>query len=349
MSDNGPWGSGNGSDNGSDSGPRNPWGQSASGKPADGGKRAGSNIEDLFKRGGSGGGGFSGGGLPRRANGKSFLPLIIIALVGFWIFSSSVHRIGPQEEGVVSLFGKYSSTLKPGLHFTAPSPIQTVQILDVKEIRTIDIPQGADEKLVLTGDENIIDLAYSVRWNIKDPKLFLFQLKGPEETIREVAESAMRAVVANFTLDDTIGADRTTIEQQVEVRMQELLDGYRAGVLVQGVAIKQADPPEAVNDAFKEVSAAKQTAETYLNEARAYAQQLTAQAQGEAAAFDKVYAQYRLAPRVTRQRMYYETMERVLGKVDKTVVETRGVTTYLPLPEIRKRAQAAPSAPAGGQ
>jgi len=234
-----------------------------------------------------------------------------------------------------------------GLHFSAPAPFQRVEKLDVEEIRTVNIPTGDSEKLILTGDQNIVDLAYSVRWNIKSPELFLFQLANPQESIKEVAESAMRAAVANFTLDDTIGSERTEIEQQVERNMQEILDDYMAGVVIKGVAIKKADPPAEVNDAFKEVSAAEQTAQTYLNEARAYAQQLTAQAQGESAAFDKVYEEYRLAPRVTRQRMYYETMERVLSRVDKTVIEARGVTPYLALPELKKRAQKSAAIDAG--
>ncbi len=149
----------------------------------------------------------------------------------------------------------------------------------------------------------------------------------------------MRSVVASVSLDDALGAGRTEIEQQVEQRMQEILDGYRSGIRVQGVAIKQADPPTAVNDAFKAVSAAQQTAQTYLNEARAAAQQVTAKAQGEAAAFDKVYEQYRLAPEVTRRRMYYETMEQILQKVPKTIIEAPGVTPYLPLPEVQKQSQ----------
>jgi membrane protease subunit HflK len=122
--------------------------------------------------------------------------------------------------------------------------------------------------------------------------------------------------------------------------MQRILDSYRSGVQVQGIAIKQADPPDAVNDAFKEVTAAQQDAQSYMNQARAYALQLTAKAQGEATAFDKVYEQYRLAPDVTRRRMYYETMEQVLSKVDKTIVEAPGVTPYLPLPEVKKQQQA---------
>ncbi|WP_422346269.1 FtsH protease activity modulator HflK [Parasphingorhabdus sp.] len=332
-----PWGNG-GDDGGKGGGPRNPWGSPAGGSSGGGRKGGASSLEELFKKGT--GGGFKGG-IPQRPGGRSWWPILIIGFVLLWVALTSIHRVSPQERGVVSLFGSYSRTMQPGLHFTLPAPIEQVTKLDVEEIRTIDIPTGESEKLILTGDQNIVDLAYSVRWNIKSPELFLFQIAEQEETIKEVAESAMRASVANFTLDDTIGSERTEIEQQVEQNMQALLDGYGAGVVIRGIAIKKADPPAAVNDAFKEVSAAQQTAQTYLNEARAYAQQLTAQAQGESAAFDKVYEEYRLAPRVTRQRMYYETMERVLSQVDKTIIEAEGVTPYLPLPEIKKRAQAA--------
>jgi membrane protease subunit HflK len=185
-----------------------------------------------------------------------------------------------------------------------------------------------------------------VRWNIKDPQFYLFQIQNPDATIREVAESAMRQSVAAASLEDAIGAGRSEIEQRVQILMQQLLDGYGSGVRVQGVAIKQSDPPAAVNDAFKEVSAAQQQAQSYINDARAYALQLTAKAQGDAASFDKVYAQYKRAPEVTRRRMYYETMERVLSKVDKTIIEAPGVTPYLALPEIQRRTQAAPAAPA---
>ena len=147
----------------------------------------------------------------------------------------------------------------------------------------------------------------------------------------------MRAVVARVSLDDAIGAGRGEIEQRVTETMQRLLDGYGAGIAIQGVAIKQSDPPDAVNDAFKEVSAAQQNAQSYRNNARAYANQITSKAQGEATAFDKVYAQYKLAPEVTRRRMYFETMERVLSRVDKTMIEAPGITPYLPLPELRNR------------
>lgn len=332
-----PWGNGggDGGKGGGNGGPRNPWGN-PSGGSSGGGKGGATSLEELFKKGT--GGGFKGG-IPKRPSGRPWWPILLLGFVVLWVALTSIHRVSPQERGVVTTLGAYSRTMGTGLHFSAPSPFQQVQKLDVEEIRTVDIPTGDAEKLILTGDQNIVDLAYSVRWNIKSPELFLFQLADPEESIKEVAESSMRAAVANFTLDDTIGSERTEIEQQVEQNMQALLDSYRAGVVIKGVAIKKADPPAAVNDAFKEVSAAQQTAQTYLNEARAYAQQLTAQAQGESAAFDKVYEEYRLAPRVTKRRMYYETMERVLSQVDKTIIEAEGVTPYLPLPEIRKRAQ----------
>ena len=175
-----------------------------------------------------------------------------------------------------------------------------------------------------------------MRCNIRTPELYLFQLAQPDETIREVAESAMRAVVSRVSLNDAMGDRRAEIEQQVAENMQRILDGYRSGIQIQGIAIKQADPPAEVNDAFKEVTAAQQDAQTYINNANAYALQLRQKAQGEATAFDKVYEQYRLAPDVTRRRMYYETMEQVLSRVDKTIVEAPGITPYLPLPQVQK-------------
>jgi membrane protease subunit HflK len=146
----------------------------------------------------------------------------------------------------------------------------------------------------------------------------------------------MRMVISRVTLTDAMGDKRADIEIQVADGMQRILDGYRSGIQIQGVAIKQADPPDAVNDAFKQVTAAQQDAKSYINQANAYALQITAKAQGESTAFDKVYEQYRLAPEVTRRRMYYETMEQVLGKVDKTIIEAPGVTPYLPLPQVQK-------------
>lgn len=353
----GPWGGKPDDDSGekpqdaSSGGPRNPWTQPPRGggsRPGDQGPERPSLFDDLLRRGREGFGGGSGGpggGFPG-AQARALWPVGLAAVAVLWVVLTSFHRIGPQERGVVLQLGKYSRTLQPGIGLTLPAPLERVEIVDVEEIRTIDIGSvsGGAENLVLTGDQNIIDLAYSVRWNIRDADLYKFQLADPDSTIREVAETAMRSVVATVSLTDALGAGRTVIEQQVEERMQQILDSYRGGVRVQGVAIKQADPPEAVNDAFKEVSASQQAAQTYINEARAYAQQLNARAQGEAAAFDKVFEQYRLAPEVTRRRMYYETMEAILADTDKTVVETGNVVPYLPLPEVKRKERPAAGA-----
>jgi modulator of FtsH protease HflK len=238
---------------------------------------------------------------------------------------------------VVTRFGRYSYTLGPGVGLTLPSPIDRVQKLDVENIRSVDLGSEANNDLMLTGDQNLLDIAYSVRWNIRTPELYLFQLADPDETIKEVANSAMRSVISQVTLNDAMGDRRADIESQVAENMQRILDSYRSGIQVQGIAIKQADPPDAVNDAFKQVTAAQQQAQSAINSANAYALQLGQRAQGDATAFDKVYEQYKLAPEVTRRRMYYETMEQVLSKVNKTIVEVPGVTPYLPLPQVEKQ------------
>jgi len=341
-------GEGGGSDGGEGAGdkprgPRNPW---LPGGGGDGPRRS-ANIEDIFKTRGPEGprrgpGGPSGPNfrLPQRPGGKSWFPLIVTAIAGLWLAISMVHQLGPKEQGIVTTFGKYSSTIGSGISLTLPWPIQSVDVEPVSEIRIFQIPDGDAEKLMLTGDQNLVDLSYLVRWSIKDLKQYRFQLADPQSTIREVGEAAMRASVAEQTLDRVLsGAGRAEAEARVRDRMQAVLDGYRSGVAIQGVEIRKTDPPSQVEEAFKNVSAAQQEAESDINRAEAWAQQVLARAQGDAAAFDKVYEQYRLAPEVTRQRMYYETMERVLSKTDKTIVEAGGVTPYLPLPEIRRHQQ----------
>ena len=291
-------------------------------------------LEDLLRRGRARFGG-DGGGLPGRPD-RSVVLWAVLGLVLLWLVFTSTHSISPSERGVVTQFGRYSRTLSPGVSFTLPSPIERVKKVDVESIRTIDLGSQSSEDLMLTGDQNLIDIAYSVRWNIRAPELYSFQLSDPDETIKQVAESAMRAVIAQMTLRDAMGDKRGEIEARVTDAMQRVLDGYRSGIQIQGVAVQQADPPAQVNDAFKEVTAAQQDAKSYVNQANAYALQLTAKAQGEATAFDKVYEQYKAAPEVTRRRMYYETMEQVLSKVDKTIIEAPGVTPYLPLPQVQK-------------
>ena len=325
----GPWGGG--SDGGENGGSKKPWRQ-----PRPGGGAGPSALDALIQRGRARFGGDGGGGMPESFQVGGIWRWAVLALVVLWIAFTSAHTIGPQQRGVITRFGKYVGTLQPGLGWSLPAPIDIVTKLDVDNIHVIDIDTGTDsaagQNLMLTGDENIIDLAYSVRWSIRDPELYLFELQNPDDTVREVAESAMREAIARSTLDQAIGAQRGQIEQQVAQRAQETLDTYHAGIVIQGVAIKQAGPPSEVIDAFKEVSAAQQNAQSYLNQARAYATQVTAKAQGDTSAFDAVYAQYKLAPEVTRRRMYYDTMEKVLAKTDKTIVEPRNVVPYLAPP-----------------
>ncbi|MCP3729672.1 protease modulator HflK [Sphingomonas sp. MG17] len=360
----GPWGGGdkggsdkggNDGDKGGNGGPRNPWAFPPEGRR--GGKGSVTSLDDFLKRArkGGGGGGF-GGGLPGGMPGKPVIiaGLAILALI--WIAFTSFHVIAPEQRGVVAFFGKYSSTMEPGVRFTLPAPIASVKKIDVQAIRTEEFPAAAGENLMLTQDQNIVDLAYSVRWDIANPEDFVFQIANPEQTVRATAESAMRAAVAGVTLNQAIGPGRTVIEAQVQQATQEILDEYNSGIRIQSVAIRNASAPSAVDEAFKQVTAAQQGAQAARNQAQAYAQQIIALAQGEAAQFDKIYEQYKLAPDVTRRRIYYETMEAVLAKSNKTIVETPGVTSYLPLPVARgnpqapaqPQTQAQPAPPQGG-
>lgn len=348
-----PWG-GKNDDTGKGE-PRNPWGQPS--EPRDSRPRAGGgnpDFDEFIRRsqerlrkigsGNSGGGGGGQGG-GRRNPGMPTLPwgmlaggaaLILIAV-------TSAYQVGPGERGVVTRLGKYSSTSGPGFHLKLPAPIDQVIKVNYEDIRTtlIGSIDGENENLMITGDGNVISIAYAVRWRVKNAEDFLFQIANPEATVRDATESAMRETIGRSTLDNAIGPERAEIAEQVRERVQEILDSYGAGIMVQGLDINKADPPAAVDEAFKDVSAAQQDVEQFMNQARAYAQQIQAQAAGATAAFDKVYAEYRLAPEVTRKRMYLETMENVLTKVDTTVIEAPGVQTYLPLTEVQSRMRAA--------
>jgi len=373
MAGKSPWGdkssdsgSGSGPDSGPNSGggegggdkpkgPRNPWLPGGSG----GDTNRSAKIEDIFKnrggpRGGGGGGGPRGPNfrMPQRPGGKSWFPIMVVAILVVGLLTTSLHLIGPQERGVVKTLGNFTRTMNPGLNFSAPYPIEIIDVEDVQGVRTVRIPDsGQQVKLILTGDQNLVDLSYIVRWNIDNLADFKFRLVEPVETVNEAAEAAMRASIAEKELNETFtGQGRAAIELDVRERMQETLDSYRAGIRVLGVEIEKADPPAQVVDAFRDVQVAEQNADAARNQAQGYAQQVLATAQGEAEAFDKVYEEYRLAPEVTRQRLYYETMERVLSQNDKTIIEASGVTPYLPLPELRKRsATPQPVTPAPSQ
>ncbi|HWU93730.1 MAG TPA: FtsH protease activity modulator HflK [Sphingomicrobium sp.] len=341
----GPWGTSESSDEPHDPAPSGedkpgPWSSAPRKRRSPlPGAPSGASFEEFLRRSRA----RFGGGLPGGGNDRSIVLWAVLAVLCLWLVLTSMHSIAPGQRGVVSRFGRYSSTLGPGVGITLPSPIDRVQKIDVENIRNEDMGSAGSEDLMLTGDQNLINIAYTVRWNIRTPELYLFQLSEPEETIRQAAETSMRAVISHVTLNDAMGDKRSQIEDEVAEEMQRILDSYHSGVQVQGIAIKQADPPDAVNDAFKEVTAAQQDAKSYINQANAYALQITAKAQGEATAFDKVYAQYKLAPDVTRRRMYYETMEQVLSKVDKTIVDTPGVTPYLPLPQVQRSQPKAPA------
>lgn len=361
---NSPWGNGpkggkgDGGGDGDDKrpGPRNPW---VTPDPADQQRprrpRGPSALDELLRKGrgsfgGGGGSGGGGGGFDLASTARQW-KWAIVALIALLILLSMFHIVPPEKEGVITRLGSYSRTVGPGVKWTLPPPLERIRMEDVRAIRTMAVgsPNATDENFVLTRDQSIVDLAYEVRWTVRDPELFFFQLADPEGTIREVAESAMRATVANFDLVQAIGPGRVEIEAQVQQRMQALLNEYRAGVTIQGIAIRQADPPSQVDEAFKEVTAARQERESAINRARAYQQQVLERARGDTAAFDQIYEQYKLAPGVTRQRLYYETMESVLSNVDKTIVEARGVTPYLPLNEVQRRLQPPAETTKGGQ
>ncbi|QSR16184.1 protease modulator HflK [Novosphingobium sp. KA1] len=322
-------------------GPRNPW-LPSSGTPP----RRAAGIEDIFRardpRRGGGPGNGPGGfpNLPRRADGRSWLPIGIAVAVVAMLGASCVHVLGPSEKGIVTRLGHFSRVIDDGFSLTLPWPIEQVEVTDVGTFSVDTIPDGDGEKLMLTGDQNLVDLSYQVRWNIKNLTDYSYRLTDPKGTVREVAEAAMRASIGQISLNDALsGAGRARVEQDVRERTQRILDAYRVGVAIQGVEIKKADPPSKTRAAFDNVNVARQDADRDRSNARAGAQQVLARAQGDAAQFDKVYEEYKLAPEVTKRRMYYETMERVISQNDTVVAEPKNMNTYLPLPDLKRRAE----------
>lgn len=308
------------------------------------------------RRGGRGGPGFS----------KGTIAVVILALAGVWAYFS-FYSVKPEERSVELFLGVYSQTGQPGLNF-APWPLVTKEILPVTRERTEDIGVGRgarlDEGLMLTGDENIIDVDFQVVWNVTDPAKFLFNLADPTETIRAVSESAMREIMAQSDLAPILNRDRGIVATNLQELIQTTLDGYNSGMNVVRVNFDKADPPREVIDSFREVQAAEQErdrlekqADAYANrvlasargeaaqmleEAEGYRAQVVNQAEGEASRFVAVLEEYRKAKQVTRDRLYIETMEKVLGSVDKVILDqdtqggSTGVVPYLPLNELRR-------------
>ncbi len=314
--------------------------------------------------GGRGGGGKGGGGGGGPRFTRSTIGLGLVAILVMWLFAS-FYRVDTSEQSVELLFGKYYKTGTEGLNF-APWPVVTKEIIPVTLENKEDIGVGRgsrlDQGLMLTGDENIVDIDFQVIWNISDPKLFLFNLAEPRETIRAVSESVMREIIARSKLAPILNRDRGIIAQELQDLIQSTLDGYESGINIVRVNFDKADPPREVIDAFRQVQAASQTRDTLEKKADAYANKVLAeargqaaqlleqaegyraqtvnQAEGEAARFISVYDEYVKAPVVTRKRLYLETMERVLGSVNKVIIDqgaegTQGVVPYLPLDALR--------------
>jgi membrane protease subunit HflK len=312
--------------------------------------------------------------LPGNLGGRG-VALIAVAAVVLWGFSG-FFRVEPDELGVVLRFGKFVREVPPGLSYHLPYPIETALTPHALRVNKIDIGfdlRGGstmrdlpEESLMLTGDENIVDVDFVVFWRIRDAQHYLFNIQNPEITVKEVAESAMREIVGQSNIQPILTEARKKTEQAVQKLMQEVLDSYGAGVSVDQVQLQKVDPPAQVIDAFRDVQAARADQERLQNEAgsyanrvipeargeaerilqaaRAYREQAVAEAIGQTARFLKVYEEYKKAPDVTRQRMYLETMERLLGGTEKFIINSNaangaGVVPYLPLNELTRAPQ----------
>jgi membrane protease subunit HflK len=300
-----------------------------------------------------------------------FLAAVVLAAVA--AFYAFTFRVNPDELGVVLYLGKPMRQEPPGLHYRLPYPIEEVRLPKVTRQNIIEVGMRSvgggvrgerpvpEESLILTGDENIVDIHFVVFWRIKDGLKYLFNIQSPEVTVKDVAESAMRDVVGQSNIQPLLTGARQQTEQAVQKLMQHVLDSYGAGVSVDQVQLQKVDPPAQVIDAFRDVQAARADKERLQNEAgsyanrvipeargeaerilqaaRAYREQVVAEATGQTARFLKVYEEYKKAPEVTRKRMYLETMERVLGGADKIILDSKGgqgVVPYLTLDQLQK-------------
>jgi len=365
-----PWSSNNGG--GWKGGSGGPWGQ---GSP--GGGSQGPDLEQILKQGqdrikkampGGGGGGVGGGVI-------ALIALAVLAFVGWQGFTT---RVQPDEVGVVLRFGEFDRQLPPGLNFRMPYPVETVYKPKVTRVNRQAIGfrgevdgtttsvsrQVPEESLMLTGDENIVDINSVIFWRINNAEDFLFNIQQPEQTVKDVAESALREVAGESRLQPLLTRSRQETETAVQELMQRTLDDYEAGILITQVQLQKVDPPSQVIDAFRDVQAARADQERIQNEASAYAntvvpeargeaakiseaaeaykEQTVAQATGEANRFTKIYEQYAIAPEVTRRRMFLETMERIFDGTDKVIIDeagssSQGVVPYLPLNELRRQ------------
>lgn len=390
MANGGPWGGGGGGDNRDNRndgrndgrGPRKPGGEGPQIPEIDEIVKKGQEQLRVLMggRGRSGGGGGGGGGTGPTGPilSKQGLALGALAAVALWGFMS-FYTVKPEERSVELFLGEFSNIGNPGLNF-APWPLVSAEIVQVTGERTTDIGMGAagsnDSGLMLTRDQNIVDIEFQVVWNVSDPSAYLFNLKDPADTIRAVSESAMRDIIARSELAPVLNRDRGLIASDLRAAVQGTLDSYQAGINVVRVNFDRADPPSEVIGAFREVQAAQQERDRLEKEADAYANRVTAgsrgeaaqlvegaeayraqvvnAAQGEASRFLAVYNEYVKAPDVTRKRMYLETMEGVLGRMNKVILDGvntgeggQGVVPFLPLNELARPSGAAASTQGG--
>ncbi|RMF13475.1 MAG: FtsH protease activity modulator HflK [Alphaproteobacteria bacterium] len=363
-----PWQSSGGGGNDWRGGQSNPWGgrRPPSSRPPGGSpdfEAAIRRFQQALRRWLPGGG------------GKAGLALVGIVFLLIWA-ATGIYQVRPNEQGVVLRFGKWVYTTGPGLHWHLPWPIESALTPAVTDINRVDIgfstglPRSArtarqlEEGLMLTGDENIVDVAFTVFWQIKDAGKFLFNIEPPQTvTVKAVAESVMREIIGKTPIQDALTAGRNRIEKEATRKIQDVLDGYDAGIFVREVKLEKVDPPAEVIDAFREVQAAAADRERFRNEAERYAnkiipeargraaqmrqqaeayrEQVIARAEGQAARFLSVYEQYRQAKDITRKRMYLETMEEILDGMSKVLIDRQaggsGVVPYLALPELHNR------------
>ncbi len=314
---------------------------------------------------------FSGG----KSGGSKPIIMGLLIILGLYV-ASGLYRVLPDEQGVVLRFGKFVNTTQPGLHYHLPTPFERALTPKVTKVNRVDIgfrpasdsgrSSGVgnvpEESLMLTGDENIVDINYSVFWVIKDAGKFLFNIQSPVETVKATSETAMREVIAKNNIQTILTEGRANIEIEVQEITQKILDEYQSGIQITQVQTQQADPPEQVIDAFRDVQAAradrersKNEAEGYANDviprargeaeqvlqqAEAYKKEVVAKAEGEASRFLAIYNEYKNAKQVTQERMYLETMEKVLADIDKVIIDKNsgsGVVPYLPLPELKRK------------
>jgi membrane protease subunit HflK len=366
-----PWSSQGGGGGGPwQSGPQGPWGRGPSGpQPPD--------LEDLLRRGQDRIKSIVPGGL----GGARGLAVVAALVVAIWA-ATGFYRVLPDEQGVELVFGKWEQTTQPGLNYNLPAPIGQVYTPKVTRVNRVDVGyrsetaatsstrQVPNESLMLTGDENIIDINFVVFWIIKDAGQFLFNIREPMATVKDVAESAMREVVGKQTIARAVTGGRSEIEVQTQELMQRVLDDYGAGVTVTQVELQKVDPPGAVIDAYRDVQAARADKDRIINQAQAYKNSILPVAQGEAAKltqeaeaykqetinralgeanrFNAVYNEYIQAKDVTTRRLYLETMQDILSGMNKVIIDsggagTQGVLPYLPLPELQRKQ------PEGGQ